>query len=87
MTTPIQLAHINIQRINCVIFNTDSRARTAQSRNRLLNQLTTRARLAGLAVSKSVLAYREGGRIKLFGDRDLVEFLSRRQLPRWTHTI
>lgn len=71
----IPIAHINIQNVNCIIFHADARDRSHQGRLGLLNDLTVRARNAGLAVSKRALQYVEGGQTTYFGDTDLVRYL------------
>ena len=53
----------------------------------LLAQLTQKARAAGLKVDQSALAYRQGGRTRYFGSKNLVDHLSRSGVPRWTHKI
>ena len=88
MSSKIPLAHLNIQGVNCVIFDADARVPTNQSRNALLTQLTARAQAAGLAVAKGALAFSQGGRIAFYGDHDLVRYLSNNpSAPRWTHEI
>jgi len=88
MSSKIPLAHVNIQGINCVIFDADARVPTNQARSALLAQLASQARAAGLAVSKRALAFRQGGRLTFFGDDDLVRYLSNNPSAlRWTHKI
>jgi hypothetical protein len=53
----------------------------------VLQDLTIRARQSGLKVDQSALAYSEGGGIKFYGSKNLVDFLSRSGVPRWTHEI
>lgn len=52
-----------------------------------LAQLTTKARMAGHRVDQSALAFNENGRLKFYGSKNLVDFLSRSGLPHWTHTM
>lgn len=53
----------------------------------VLARLTAKARGAGQRIDQSALAFQENGRIKFFGDKKLVEYLSKSGVPRWTHTI
>ncbi|MGA4472984.1 hypothetical protein ACPA1H_06675 [Ectopseudomonas chengduensis] len=70
--------------INFAVF--DARSTTGDN-DGLLYQLTQAARASGLRVDQSVLAYKSGGRIQFYGDRNLVNFLSKNWIPQWTHTI
>jgi len=84
----IPIAHVNIQGINCAVFDADARVPTNQARSALLAQLAARARAAGLAVSKRALAFRQGGRLTFFGDDDLVRYLRHNGWAlRWTHKL
>ncbi|MEB0091696.1 hypothetical protein RHM65_12505 [Pseudomonas sp. CCI4.2] len=53
----------------------------------LLAQLTQAARLAGLKVDQSALAFDSGGRTRFYGSKHLVDHLARIGLPHWTHKI
>jgi hypothetical protein len=53
----------------------------------LLDQLTAAARANGLKVDQSALAFRSGGRIQFYGDKNLVSYLAKGWIPNWTHTI
>lgn len=53
----------------------------------LLHQLTIAARGQGLKVDQSALAYSLGGRIQFFGSRSLVDYLAKKGLPSWTHSL
>lgn len=88
-TMKINIAHLNIQRINCIIFEADARVPTNEARSAVLNDLTLRARSAGLAVEKRALAFRQGGHLMFQGDRDLVQYLCNGGSVglRWTHTL
>jgi len=88
MSHPIPLVHLNIQGVNCAVFDADALNHSNQARSNLLAQLAARARAAGLAVSKRALAFRENGRLTFFGDDDLVRYLSNNpRALRWTHEI
>jgi len=85
----INLAHIRERSttggwINFVVFEAKS---TTNSNNQLLVQLTSQARSNGLKVDKSALAFNQNGRLKFYGTNDLVDYLSKSGLPRWTHSI
>lgn len=53
----------------------------------VLYRLTMAARLSGLSIDKSALAFNENGRDTFYGDKDLVEYLSKRGVPCWTHHL
>lgn len=73
--------------VNFAVFDARSSSGTSSANSALLEQLTDQARANRLRVDQSALAYSEGGRIRFFGSKHLVEFLSRSGLPRWTHTL
>ncbi|MCQ8181128.1 hypothetical protein NP603_08410 [Methylomonas sp. SURF-1] len=73
--------------IDFAIFDARSNSGSDSDNNTLLNQLTVKARLAGLNVDQSALAYNQNGRIKFYGSKNLVDYLSHGGVPRWTHTI
>ncbi|MFG6417356.1 hypothetical protein ACG02S_26035 [Roseateles sp. DC23W] len=73
--------------VNFAVFDARSSSNTSSANDVLLDQLTTRARANRLQIDQSALAYREGGRIRFYGSKHLVEFLSRSGLPNWTHTL
>lgn len=70
--------------INFVVFDAKS---TSNNNSELLHQLTQKARANGLKVDQSALAYEENGRIKFFGDKNLVNYLSKNFFNQWTHTL
>jgi hypothetical protein len=65
----------------------DAKPNSSSERDSVLYQLTMAARQNGLSVHKSALAFRENGRNTFYGDRDLVDYLSKRGIPRWTHHL
>jgi hypothetical protein len=72
--------------INFVVF--DASSRTGSSGNAdVLAALTMKARGNGLKVDQSALAFVQHGQLRFFGDRHLVDFLSKNGLPRWTHMM
>lgn len=73
--------------INFAVFGAHATYNTAASMASVLANLTMRARGSGLRVDQSALVYTENGRNKFFGDKNLVEYLSHRGIPRWTHTL
>ena len=88
MHQTIPLAHLNIQGVNCAIFDADASSHSNQARRDLLARLTVRAQAAGLAVSNWALAFRQNGRLTFYGDDDLVRYLSNNPgALRWTHEI
>ena len=87
MSNRIRFAHLKIQGINVAVFAADAPSRNREDRARLLASLTMRARVSGLAVSKSALAYSSCGRREYYGTPDLVRYLARSGVWRWTHTM
>ena len=87
----INLAHLRERStsggwINFAVF--DAKPISGDSGNAtLLAQLTARARASGLKVDQSALAYSQNGRIRFYGTKTLVDYLSRSGIPGWTHTI
>lgn len=85
----INLAHLREHSttggwINFAVF--DAKSTTGDNAG-LLHQLTMTARANGLQVDQSALAFQSGGRIKFYGDKNLVSHLSKGWIPRWTHNI
>lgn len=83
----VNLAHLRDQGIDFVVFDADAATHVDSDREALLADLTWRARRSGLKVDKSALAFASGRQLRFFGTPDLVQYLSRRGIPRWTHTI
>ena len=88
----INLAHLRERSrsggwINFAVFDAQSSSGTREDNQRLLAQLTARARLANLRIDQSALAYRSGGQTQFFGSPPLVDYLSKAGVPGWTHTI
>lgn len=73
--------------INFIVFEANAANGSDCGRSEVLEDLTMRARRQGLRVDQSALAYRESGRIRFYGSSNLVEYLSRRGVPRWTHSM
>jgi len=84
----INFAHLREQGINFAVFDADSPDRSASGRDAVLAQLTAKARLMGLRVDKSALAFAEHGKIQFYGVPDLVDFLAKQpRALRWTHWV
>lgn len=73
--------------INFAVFDADATTKLNSDRNRLLNQLTIKARASGLRVDQSALAFEENGQIRFYGDPNLVKFLANNFSPYWTHSM
>jgi hypothetical protein len=87
MSKSINFAHLNHGGINFVVFDADASSGTQQRRSQLLSELTSEARRLGLRVDKAALAYRKGSGVEFWGTPDLVGFLAKTGVPRWTHTL
>lgn len=71
--------------INFVVFDARSSSGSDSDNSTLLAQLTAKARANSLKVDQAALAFASGGRLRFFGSRPLVDFLSKSGLPAWTH--
>jgi hypothetical protein len=87
VTMKVQTAYLHDQGISFLVFNADARAKNNQAREQLLVELTNVANQCGLRANKAALCYSEGARVHYFGTSDLVKYLSKRGVPRWTHSI
>lgn len=88
----INLAHIRERStsggwIDFAVFEAESTSGSDSDNATLLSQLTVKARVSGLKVDQSSLAYRQHGQLRFYGDKNLVAYLSRSGPPRWTHKI
>lgn len=88
----INFAHIREQSISggwidFAVFEARASSNTDSANAKALAQLTAKARMSGLKVDQSALVYSEGGHIKFYGTRNLIEYLSRAGLPSWTHSM
>jgi hypothetical protein len=88
----VNLAHIRQRSttgtpIDFAVFDRRSNSGSQTDNSRLLEELTMKARAAGLKIDQAALAFMESGRITFFGSKHLVEHLSRRGLPGCTHKI
>lgn len=73
--------------IDFAVFNAHAPSNSESENSRVLAQLTTQARMAGYKIDQAALAFNQNGRLKFFGTPELVGYLSKSGLPRWTHTI
>jgi hypothetical protein len=88
----INLAHLREHStsggwINFAVFDARSSSGSSTDNANLLSQLAAKARMSGLQVDQSALAYSQGGQIRFYGDKNLVNYLSQNFVPQWTHTI
>jgi hypothetical protein len=88
----INFAHIrhpstNAGTIDYAVFDAKANSNTTEAKQSVLFQLTQAARSAGHKIDQSAIAYSESGQIQFFGDKNLVNFLSKNGLPQWTHWI
>jgi hypothetical protein len=88
----INLAHLRERStsagwIDFAVFDAKSTSGTNSANDSLLHQLTVKARASGLKVDQSALAYSQGGRVRFFGNKNLVDYLSNCGVPNWTHQI
>lgn len=73
--------------LSCCIFEARSNSGSNTDNSRLLAELTVAARRANLRVDHAALAFMNSGRLQFFGSPSLVNLLSNRGLPSWTHTL
>lgn len=88
----VNLAHLRERAANggwidFAVFEARSASGSNTDNSHLLSQLTAKARAASLRVDQAALAFVSVGRLQFFGSRPLVDFLSKRGLPTWTHSI
>ena len=88
----IDLAHLRERStsggwIDFAVFNAKSTTGTNSDNAELLAELTAKARASGLKVDQSALAFKQAGKNHFYGDKKLVDYLSRNGIPRWTHKI
>lgn len=88
----IHVAHIRERArsggwLSCCVFDARSRSSSSADNSHLLARLTVAAKSANLRVDHAALAFVSGGRLQFFGSPSLVQVLSKRGLPSWTHTL
>ena len=62
--------------VNFAVFEANATSNTDSARASVLADLTARARSSGLRVDQSALAFRQNGRLRFYGTRTLVDYLS-----------
>ena len=88
----INFAHIRERstsggHIDFAVFDARSTSGSDLDNAQVLAGLTAKARLAGHKIDQSAIAFGQNGQLRFYGTKNLVEYLSRRGLPRWTHTL
>lgn len=88
----INLAHVRERAqsggwVNFAVFDARASSGAHDDNARLLAQLTAKARSANLRVDQSALAFMSGSRLQFYGSPPLVDYLSKKGLPGWTHSI
>lgn len=88
----INMAHVRERSqsggwLSCAVFDARSTSGTSADNSQLLARLTVAARAANLRVDHAALAFMNSGRLQFFGSHSLVDVLSKRGLPSWTHTL
>ena len=88
----INLAHIRERStsggwIDFAIFDARSTSGSNSDNDAVLADLTSKARGAGFKIDQSALSYTQNGALRFYGDKPLVDHLSRVGLPQWTHWI
>lgn len=73
--------------INFAVFDAKSNSGSNSDNDALLHQLTAKARISGLKVDQSALAYNQNESIRFYGSKNLVDYLSNNFVPNWTHKI
>lgn len=70
------------------MFEAWSKSGTNSDKNLLLSQLVIKAKSSGLKVDQSALAFKQQGRIRFYGDTNLVKYLSNKGgVPQGTHKL
>lgn len=85
--TDVNMAHIRIQGISVAVFDARPTSGSDRDRQSVLDRLVMAARRTGMLVQKAALAYRDGRSVRFFGTPDLVRYLTRAGVPRWTHRL
>jgi hypothetical protein len=73
--------------IDFAVFDARSGSGTDAGNAALLRELTGAARMQGLKVDQSALAFTKNGKIVFYGSPNLVKYLSKGWVPKWTHAI
>lgn len=88
----INLAHLRERAqsggwINFAVFDARSTTGSTSDNSQLLALLVARARANSLKIEQAALAFSSGGRLQFFGSPSLVDYLSKRGVPVWTHQL
>ena len=74
--------------VDFAVFHANATNGSDIERAEILEDLTTRARLGmRLKIDASALVFTEGGRTRTYGDHFVIDYLSKRGVPRPTHYI
>lgn len=73
--------------IDFAVFDARSTSGSDSANSQVLADLTFKARQGGRKIDQSALAFHEHGRLKFYGTKNLVDYLSKSGLPQWTHSI
>jgi hypothetical protein len=73
--------------INFAVFEGRSQSGLQADNDSVLAKLTIAARSQGLRVDQSALVFNDNGRIRYYGAKSLVQFLSGGVVPSWTHYL
>jgi len=73
--------------IDFAVFDARSTSGSDDANAQVLADLTARARRAGRKIDQSALAFTQNGRLTFYGTKNLVDYLSKRGLPQWTHSL
>lgn len=73
--------------VDFAVFDARSTSGSDTANAKVLADLTIRTRHAGHKVDQSALAFTQNGRVMFHGTPNLVDYLSKSGLPRWTHTL
>ena len=71
--------------VSFAVFEARSNSGSDKDNKKLLEDLVKHAQGIGLRVEEAALVFREGERIKFWGNMSLVELLSKGGVPKWTH--
>lgn len=82
----IQFAHLRVPStsgglIDIAVFEAKATSGGDSAKASVLAQLTSAARAAGLKIDQSALAFMANGRLNFYGDKNLVDHLSRTGSP------
>lgn len=83
----IRFAHFRALGADLAVFDADSTSGRADDRHELLEQLAASLRGQGLNVDHAALTYSDAGRVKVYGVSEVVTYLTKAGMPRWTHRL